>query len=714
MKIVMLADTLHIGGAETHLFELSRLLASRGHRVTVLSSGGATADRLAAVGVAHRLLPDAVNPTTARALADVIREIKPHTVHAHTRRRAFLCRMALAALDFPVVFTAHALLAPRFPLDRLSFFPADVIAVSPDIADHLHRRFGVPEENVTVIENGVDTERFRPADATRRGFTILSVSRQDRDCALAATLLCELAPLLQERLDRSLRIVIAGGGNELPALRELARRANALCGREAVILLGNVEDTASLYRDCDLFVGVSRAAMEAMSSGKPVILCGNEGYLGILDKDTFPTAATTNLCARGAEAASPEHLLSDLLTLAKASPEERGALGRFGRDAVCRHYSADLMAERTLAVYRRAFQRFRDGRQTDAVLCGYYGYGNCGDELILRHIVASQKARCGTVRLGVMTADGNAPEGTIGIRRYRMSEVLRALRHSGALILGGGSLLQDATSRRSLLYYLSLIRAANRMGLPVMLYANGLGPLSPSALRLCQQVLRRVDVISLRDRDSREAVRAMALPDTRVLLSADPVLDESPAADAHLPRLPRIAIFPKGGADRAEEQAFADSVAALALGKRWNVSVAAMNPREDRGAVRRMTDRLAARLSGVGLHAAEASSDPEAITRLIRRSSLVIGERLHALVLAFREGVPSVGIDRDPKIGAFLREIGRSPCLCGNISPQSLISCANFAIDSPHDQILADKLRARARADADAACSLIAREEFKF
>ena len=144
-----------------------------------------------------------------------------------------------------------------------------------------------------------------------------------------------------------------------------------------------------------------------------------------------------------------QSFLSDLLTLAAASPEERGALGRFGRDAVCRHYSADLMAERTLAVYRRAFQRFRDGRQTDAVLCGYYGYGNCGDELILRHIVASQKARCGTVRLGVMTADGNAPEGTVGIRRYRMSEVLRALRHSGALILGGGSLLQDATSRLS-------------------------------------------------------------------------------------------------------------------------------------------------------------------------------------------------------------------------------------------------------------------------
>lgn len=712
MKIVMLADTLHIGGAETHLFELSRLLAFRGHRVTVLSAGGATADRLADIGVAHRLLPDAINTETATTLARVIREIKPHAVHAHTRRRAFLCRAVLTCFDFPAVFTAHAMLSPRFPLNQISYFPPDVIAVSRDIKAHLCRRFGVPAARVTVIENGVDVERFHPAERPRREFTVLTVSRQDRDCALTAALLCQIAPALQAGLAVPLRIVIAGGGNNLPALRAAARRANITCGRRVAELLGNVPDTAPLYRDCDVFVGVSRAAMEAMASAKPVILCGNEGYMGILTEENFSAAADSNLCARGKEVATPHRLLTDLLVLAQ-SPLRREALGAFGRKTVCRHYSADAMAERTLRVYRRALDRFRAGRQTDAILCGYYGYGNFGDELILRHIVDAQRARDGGIRLGVMTADGSAPEGTVGIHRYHMPEVTRALRRSGALILGGGSLLQDATSRRSLLYYLSLIRAAHRMGLPVMLYANGLGPLSPTAKSLCEKMLRTVDVISLRDKDSRDMVREMNLPNVSVVLGADPVLDT--ASDTYgQPRLPRIAVFPKGGADRKRELILADSVAATAIALRLDVAVAAMNPHEDRGAVRRTVERIAPQLAAAGLHGVEASSTPDAIARLVGRSSLVISERLHALILAFREGVPSVGIDGDPKIGAFLREIGCEPCLCNNISPQNMISCSKRAADSPPRRDIVSKFARRAHTDADIAHALIHREGFEF
>lgn len=710
MKILMLADNMHIGGAETHLFELSRLLASRGHEVTVASAGGATADRLAAEGVDHVSLPDDVSPTTIKNLADLIRREKPHVVHAHTRRRAFLCRILLTGFDFPLVFTAHALFSPRFPLERLSFFPPDTIAVSHDIAEHLHRRFDVPKKDVTVIENGIDTTRFSPgASGHRRPFTVLSVSRQDRDCAAAATLLCQLAPTLQKRLGKPIRILIAGGGNALPSLRTLACRANTACGGEAVRLLGDVPDTAPLYRECDLFVGVSRAAMEAMASAKPVILCGDEGYLGILNRAILPQAAASNLCARGGPSATAERLLSDLLTVANSTPEARTALGTFGRETALRRYSVDVMATKTLAVYEQARERFRAERHTDAVLCGYYGYGNCGDELILQHIVEAQRARHGDVRLGVMTASGEAPDGTFGIRRYRPSAVLRELRKSGALILGGGSLLQDATSRRSLIYYLSLIRAAERMGLPIMLYANGLGPLSTRSERLCRRVFRSVDIISLRDRDSWNVVRAMNLPKTKVILGADPVLNGKDTDTEKLAPLRRLALFPRGGTRRADELALADSVAALAEHRGLDVAVAAMNPHEDRGAVRRITDRLTLRLHDANLHVTEASSDPDAILRLIGRSSLVVSERLHALILAFRADVPCIGIDRDPKIGAFLREIGQEHHLCASVSPQSIISCALEEENSPPHQAVVKEMANRANTDADTAYRLIFR-----
>ena len=60
--------------------------------------------------------------------------------------------------------------------------------------------------------------------------------------------------------------------------------------------------------------------------------------------------------------------------------------------------------------------------------------------------------------------------------RFQVWKVLKALRRCDALLSGGGSLLQDRTSTRSLLYYLSIIRAAELFHKPVMLYANGIGP----------------------------------------------------------------------------------------------------------------------------------------------------------------------------------------------------------------------------------------------
>ena len=708
MHIVMLVDSMDIGGAETHVYELSRLLVLRGHRVTVLSSGGATARRLAAVGVEHRTLPDGLSPAAVASLARLIREEKPHVIHAHTRRRAFLCRLLLSQMDFPVVFTAHALFDPRFPKNRASFFPPDVIAVSRDVKAHLVRRFGVSPASVTVIANGVDTSPV-PVIAHRR-FTILSVSRQDHDSHRAASLLCAVAPMLQTALPFPIRILIAGGGDALPKLREEARRANVRCGNEVVRLLGAVADPRPLYGACDLFVGVSRAAMEAMSAAKPVILCGDEGYLGLLTPTILPRAEKTNLCARGEKPASVEDLRHDLMAVATMPRSTRDALGAFARATILRHYSAEQMARETEQVYKRARARFRASRTSDAVICGYYGYGNCGDELILRRLLEEQSAA--RLRLTVMTADGSAPKGAVGVPRYHLSSVLHALRTSGALIMGGGSLLQDATSRRSLLYYLSLILAARAMGLPVMLYANGIGPLSPSSQALCRKILRGTDLITLRDKDSLRAVRAMGLSRTRVVLGADPVLCDADKHKSDAPPLRRIALFPHGHRSHEEQMRLADSVAALAVSLQLDVAVAAMNPREDSAAVRKICDRIAKRLADhPHLHAVEASADPDAILRLVERSSLVIGERLHALILSFRAGVPCVGVGSDPKIGSFLREIHQSRCFLRTNSPQDLIIAAKVALSHPQDKQIAKDFAVRAHRDATLARNLILREE---
>lgn len=65
---------------------------------------------------------------------------------------------------------------------------------------------------------------------------------------------------------------------------------------------------------------------------------------------------------------------------------------------------------------------------------------------------------------------------------------------------GGGSLLQDTTSTRSLFYYLSVIRCAELLGKPVMLYANGIGPVhKPANRRRVKRVVERAALVTLRD-----------------------------------------------------------------------------------------------------------------------------------------------------------------------------------------------------------------------
>ncbi|MGB9553674.1 MAG: polysaccharide pyruvyl transferase family protein, partial [bacterium] len=109
------------------------------------------------------------------------------------------------------------------------------------------------------------------------------------------------------------------------------------------------------------------------------------------------------------------------------------------------------------------------------------------------------------------------------VSRKSFPGVLEAVRGSDALVVGGGSLLQDVTSFRSLAYYVSILRWALFWGKPILFYGCGLGPLRRFLSRfMVSQVLRRSFLI-LRDEESQDlALRLRASP-SQVFLGADPV-----------------------------------------------------------------------------------------------------------------------------------------------------------------------------------------------
>ena len=382
MKILLLADKMESGGAETHVATLARGFLHAGHTVGICSNGGNIADALAREGVQCRKLPEiGRNPlaflAARRILAKEIRKNGYEILHAHTRMTALLtkriCNPYMRKSEFftsggrryaqkrqtkPArIVTAHA----RFRADGIFRLLSDwgdaTVAVSEDLRAYVSDVYGLPAECVTVIPNGIDAARFHPLPGGAEGgktngdrenppVEILFVSRLEPDCSLGAELVLQAAIELAKKEDvPPFRVTIAGQGSKFSSLAALAGRVNFLAGRPLAraVRPSGEKDLIGLYRRADVFVGVSRAAMEASFCGCAVLLCGNEGYGGLLSPERRDLAAGNFTC-RGLPLPTGRGLTRDLLFLLqnpahrRANAEKTGEWMRqnFGAEGVCR------------------------------------------------------------------------------------------------------------------------------------------------------------------------------------------------------------------------------------------------------------------------------------------------------------------------------------------------------------------------------------------
>lgn len=363
--ILMATMGLDIGGAETHIVELAKALQSRGHQVIVVSNGGVYEPELTEAGVLclhaplHRREPVAMLKSLL-LLRRYINRYKPHVVHAHARIPGFLCGLLNRVMPFPFVTTAHWVFQSGGLAGALTNWGQRTLAVSEDIKAYLCGTYGIPNKNITVTINGIDTNKFSPAVSgaqVRRelgipnnAMCVASVSRLDDSRALAARHLIRIAPSLI-RSHPGLHLLIAGGGDVYQELKARADEVNEQVGYTALHLPGPRTDISEIVAAGDLFVGVSRAALEAMSAGKAVIVAGNEGYHGIFTPDKLCQAMLGNFCCRGLPQCTPEALEADLNTLLALSPEARAAQGAYNRSVIRDNYSVQRMADDAESVY---------------------------------------------------------------------------------------------------------------------------------------------------------------------------------------------------------------------------------------------------------------------------------------------------------------------------------------------------------------------------
>lgn len=668
MKILMLTNAMDAGGAETHVLTLACGLVARGHEVVVASSGGRMVGDLQACGVRHVCMPlGAPRPdwlaVAYRRLSHLLAEEAFDVVHAHARIPAFLVSRLARRYKRCFVTSAHADFSSTYLKKKFSRWGYATAAVSEDIAHRLCVQYGLDSSQITVIRNGVDTARFLPVRHTRRTgeFRIFCMSRLDRDCASAARLLCRLAPRLHEEIE-GLVITIAGGGDAYPEIARMAAEARKSCGAN-VRVTGYVADPRQLLHECDVFVGVSRAALEAMACGRCVILGGDEGFFGHVTEERVPVAARENFCARGYEKMSEDKLLAAIREVYAMGDDAQLEEGARLRAYVERAQSAEGMVVATEDFYKRAKAMVSMGGE-GVLLCGYYGYGNLGDDALLRAATRRAHERFPTMGVTALTRRGASDAWQFGIpcvRRDRPLAVLRAIRRAKVLVFGGGTLLQDATSRRSLLYYTFLLRYAQRNGVSCELWGSGIGALTRrGSEERVAEVLSRCRVVELRDDTSWEVARQMMRTSAcKPLREKDLALGMSSSDPARIAYLWQrfgapegkgaVAVAVKGDAPCGVLRAMHLWLCSLRA-EGYTLYFVSLYPREDDV----LTDKLCRALGGVRLRGVGASD----LVGFFSHCAVVCSMRLHALVFAATAGTPFVGFGTDGKIESFCREQG--------------------------------------------------------
>lgn len=354
------------------------------------------------------------------------------------------------------------------------------------------------------------------------------------------------------------------------------------------------------------------------------------------------------------------------------------------------------------------------------VISGYYGFANAGDEAMLTALLNSLRVAEPDLELTVISGDPGATRDShhvASVHRFNFIEIIARLSSADMLISGGGSLLQDVTSSRSLFYYLTILSLGRLLSKKVMLCAQGIGPInSPWLRRLTAYVCKRADYITVRDRDSLYELRRLNIPEHKIQLTADAVFTLKPGSREEGRAILKSFSIPQdkfliGLSVRSwgDDDSYLLELAKTAdlLVDRYDAHIVLLPLQypADREACQFLQRCMEAKERSTVL---DAQWDTEQFLSIVGCFDLLLGMRLHALIFAAVMGVPFVGLAYDPKVEGFVKEIsGISAGRIEMLQAEELMTAAAKALQHSGCQELLQQLREKSRLNIDLAFKLL-------
>ena len=691
MKVIHLISGGDSGGAKTHVHMLLQNLSrTPGVEVTMVCfMEGPFSQEARELGIPTVVLPGRNIFRTFHTLKNMILEGGYEIIHCHGARGNMMGALLRRATGLPVVTTVHSDYRLDYmgrPISRITYGTINTLAlrlldyrigVSDAMTDLLISR-GFDPDRLFTIYNGIDFTPRTPS-MTRSEYLKSVGANWPDDCVIAG-IAARLNPVKDiptlirgfARARQScpkLRLLIAGDGEQMGELKALAADLGVA---EDVCFAGWVSDVDSFYGALDI------NTLTSLSETFPYSL--TEGARAALPTVASRVGGVPYLIEHGIhgllfEAGDAEGLARCLVSLAQ-DPTLREHLGQRLYQRAKADFSLESTLERQLTIYRTILRRQERkknlrGRRDGALVCGAYGRGNAGDDAILEAIVTELRQIDPDLPIWVLSRNPDDTRLTYrvnSIYTFAFPRFLRRMGKTRLYINGGGSLMQDVTSHRSLWFYLFTISAGKILGNKVMMYGCGIGPIrSPSNRKRAARVLqKRVDAITLRDTHSKAELEDMGVTRPKIVLSADPTVI-LPAAGREVIDgvLESEGLDPSGkyfGFTLRPWPGFEEKAAIFGRAADYVWEKYGMTPvflpierRLDVGAAQ----KAAVYIKKAPYRILHATGSSDHTIGLFARMQAVVSMRLHALVFSAGQGVPLVGVVYDPKISSFLSYIGQ-------------------------------------------------------
>ena len=679
MKVIHLISGGDTGGAKTHVLSLLQKLNEQIAAQLVCFRDGEFAQEARELGIPTEIFGGNNLIRTYRALRSFIRNGGYDVIHCHGAR-ANLMGSLLRSTGLPVVTTVHSDYRLDYlgrPLGRLTYGTVNTIAlrlfdyrigVSDAMVDLLISR-GFNPQNLYTIYNGLVFDA-KPTLTDRVAYLRGLGAKVDQDSVvvgIAARLnpVKDIATLIRgfaaaEKDHPQLRLVIAGDGQERQALEALAKELGVT---DKVCFAGWIEQMDDFYQALDIntLTSLSETFPYALTEGARMHCATIASRVG-----GVPYLIQDGVYGLLFEAQNHTQLAAHMVLLAKDSVL-RARLGEALYHRASTHFSVDATVSRQREIYEILLRRARrnPGKRDGVLICGAYGKGNAGDDSILEAIL--QQMHHIDPDLPIYVLSRNPKETRL---RYRVGAIHTFdfwgfFHHMGKTKLyvnGGGSLIQDVTSTRSLQYYLSNIALAKKRGNQVLMYGCGIGPVSSPANRRAagRTINQYVDAITLREPGSARELQEMGVTRPKISVTADPALLLDPAPPEAVEAFLRTQ-----GIDPDEKhvlfvlrpwQGMEEKLPVFAAAARWCYEKKgmvpvffALEPKRDRA----VAEQVAAMVD-CPHHIVSAPHDGHLIVGMMGAMEAVVSMRLHALIFAAGQGVPLVGVVYDPKVSGFL------------------------------------------------------------